>query len=42
MISNRLRCTRNEDEVLWHYEERAVQCADAGIDGQDMVNNADT
>ena len=36
--SKRLRCTRHEDEVLWHKAERAVQCADAGIDGQNKVD----
>ena len=27
LISKRLRCTRHEDEMLWHKVERAVQCA---------------
>ena len=26
------------NEVLWHYVERAVQCADARIDGRDKVH----
>ena len=36
--SKRLRCTRHEDEMLWHNVERAVQCANAGIDGQDKID----
>ena len=38
LISKRLRCTRHEDEMLWHKVERAVHCAGAGIDGQDEVH----
>ena len=40
-ISKRLRCTRHEDEMLWHKVERAVQCAGTGIDGQDKVHSID-
>ena len=41
LISKRLRCTRHEDEMLWHKVERAVQCAGAEIDGQDKVDMFD-
>ena len=36
--SKRPQSTRHEDEMLWHKMERAVQCADAGIDGQDKMD----
>ena len=38
LISKRLQFTHQMNEVLWHYVERAVQCADARIDGQDKVH----
>ena len=32
------RCTCHENEMLWHKVERAVQCADAGIDRQVSID----
>ena len=36
--SQRLQCTHQVNEVMRHNVERALQCADGGIDGQDSVH----